>query len=97
MKGDFILSVPRDDITDAIENPSIKRELYHAMPWISDYCKDRKLLERERLPVDTERLIYYFEDVLRDEGKDIHDFAQAKLEMVDQYNVRVRFMAYRYD
>ena len=97
MRGDFILSVPRDDITDVTESPSIKRELYHAMPWISDYCKDRKLIERERLPRDTERLIYYFKDILREEGEDIHDFAGAKLENVDQYNIQVRFMAYRYE
>ena len=95
MRGDFILSVPRDDITDVTENPSIKRELYHAMPWISDYCKDRKLIKRERLPRDTERLIYYFEDILREEGEDIHDFAAAKLEKVDQYNVQIRFLAYQ--
>ncbi len=97
MRGDFILSVPRDDITGVTENPSIKRELYHAMPWINDYCKDSKLIKRERLPIDTERLIYYFEDILREEGEDIHTFAGAKLEKVDQYNVQVRFMAYRYD
>ena len=97
MRGDFILSVLRDDITDVTESPSIKRELYHAMPWISDYCKDRKLIERERLPRDTERLIYYFEDILREEGEDIHNFAGAKLEKVDQYNIQVRFMAYRYE
>ena len=95
MKGDFILSVPRDDITDMTESPSIKRELYHAMPWISDYCKDQKLLKRERLPIETEQLIYYFEKVLKEEGEDIHSFAGAKLEKVDQYDVQIRFMAYR--
>lgn len=95
MRDDFVLALPTTEVADAVEIISIKRELYHATPWLSDYCKDEKLLSRENLSENTERIIHYFVRVLRDENVDIHDFAGVSLEKVTDYDIRLRFKGYR--
>ena len=95
MADDFVLSVRTLEVTDETVVRSIKRELYNMVPWLSDYCKDRDLLKREFLHRETIELIKYFIEVLKDEGRDIHEFAGVKLEQADEYNVRIRFLGYR--
>lgn len=95
MSNDFVLALSTAEVSDAVDIVSIKREIYNAMPWLSDYCKDEKLLSRETLTDTTLRIISYFKDRLNDESEDIHDYSGAKLEKMTSYDIRLRFTGYR--
>ncbi len=93
--SDFILSVSRSELSNVISSQAIKRELYNALPWLQDYCKDKDVIKNNVLDRDTIAIIKYFVEVLDDEGRDIHSFANVKLLNVDNYEVSVKFISPR--
>ena len=97
MPKDLLISVSTGEVTDETEIVSIKRAMYNMIPWLNDYCKDRNLLNREYLEIDTLKLIEYFVKILKEEGEDIHDFAGVKIVRMDKYDIRLKFLDYRYE
>lgn len=93
----FSLVVGTSEITTATGIDNIKRELYNAQVWLSDFCKDDKLLSREHLEINTVRIIEFFTNILREEGRDIHDYASCSFVKITSYSVEVIFKGYRFE
>ncbi len=94
---DFCLILPTSEIVSEIGKDNIKRELYNAQVWLSDFCRDRKLLDRENLSVETENILIYFKRIMQEEGRDIHDYASCSFKNINSYTTETIFRGYRYE
>lgn len=94
---DFLLVVPTSEVSSAVGVDNIKRELRNAEPWLSDYCKDAKLLKREYLEVSTLRIIEFFTQCLEEDNRSVHDYASCSFTKINLYNVELLFKGYRFE
>ena len=94
---DFILTLPSSEVMDVVYEDNWKRRLQNAEPWLSDFCKDDKLLKREYLEASTVRIIEFFSRIMMEENRSIHDYASCKFLKIDRYHVEIIFRGYRFD
>lgn len=97
IQRDFSLVIQTSEISSAVGSDNIKRELRNAEPWLSDFCKDGKLLDQQYLEISTIRIIEFFLQVFKEEAKDIHDYASCVFQRIDSYSVEVIFRGYRFE
>ena len=97
MQKDFVLILPLSEVSSMVDSDNVKRELYNAEPWISDFCKNKKLLTDQYLSITVVTLIEYFSQILKEEGKSIHDYASCKFGKIDRFIVEITFRGYRYE
>ena len=91
MNYDYTVSLNTDDFIEDIGEPEIKRVLTNAMVWLSGFCTNHRIMEQNNLYDTTINIIHYFDRLLRSEGEDIHNFAEATLIRCDDYSTVVRF------
>lgn len=94
---DYSITVSTSEFANTVRSENIKRDLINALPWLSDFCKDSKVMKDNNLTVQTETIIKYFKEVLHEEEKDIHDYASCKLGRVNSYTTEVIFNKYRFE
>jgi len=94
---DFLLTLPSSEVMDIVREDNWKRCLQNAEPWLSDFCKDDKLLRREYLETTTVRVIEFFTRVMEEENRSVHDYASCKFLKIDRYHVELIFRGYRFD
>lgn len=97
LQKDFLLIVPTNEVSSAIGVDNIKRELRNAEVWLSDFCKDSKLLKREYLEVSTIRTIEYFANCLAEENRSVHDYASCVFIKINSYQVELLFRGHRFE
>lgn len=94
---DYSITVSTTEFANSVGSDNIKRDLMNALPWLSDFCKDSKVMMDNNLTLQTEAIIKYFDEVLEEELKDIHDYAGCKLGKVNSYTTEVIFSRYRFE
>ena len=94
---DYSITVSTSEFANSVCSDNIKRDLINALPWLSDFCKDDKVMKVNKLTEQTEAIIKYFDDVLWEEERDIHDYASCKLGKVNSYTTEVIFNKYRFE
>lgn len=94
---DYLLVLPTSEVESAVGEDNIKRILRNVEPWLSDYCKDDKLLKREYLEVSTIRAIEFFCQCLKEDGRSVHDYASCVFTKINAYNVELLFRGYKFD
>ena len=94
---DYSITVSTSEFANSVCSDNIKRDLINALPWLSDFCKDSKVMKDNNLTVQTEAIIKYFDNVLWEEERDIHDYAGCKLGKVNSYTTEVIFNKYRFE
>lgn len=94
---DYSITVSTSEFANSVRSESIKRDLHNALPWVSDFCKDSRLMKTQTLSLETERIIEYFSQVLAEEGHDIHDYASCKLGSINSYSTELIFSKYRFE
>ena len=94
---DYSITVSTSEFANTVRSENIKRDLINALPWLSDFCKDDKVMKVNKLTEQTEAIIKYFDNVLWEEERDIHDYAGCKLGKVNSYTTEVIFNKYRFE
>ena len=94
---DYSITVSTSEFANTVRSENIKRDLINALPWLSDFCKDDEVMKVNKLTEQTEAIIKYFDNVLREEERDIHDYAGCKLGKVNSYTTEVIFNKYRFE
>ena len=94
---DYSITVSTSEFANTVRSENIKRDLINALPWLSDFCKDDKVMKVNKLTEQTEAIIKYFKEALHEEEKDIHDYASCKLGRVNSYTTEVIFNKYRFE
>lgn len=91
MSYDYTFYLDTDELIEDIGEPEIKRALVNSMTWLTAFCINPRVIEQNNLYDTTLDIIHHFDKLLRNDGEDIHNFAEATLIRCDELSTVIKF------